>query len=72
MDDIISEAGALHDDSNGDSMLENGVNFKITILLLIEENPIHITPPPAVRLNLEMNLWIVTERLNAMGANVYI
>jgi len=53
-------------------MLENDVNFKSTILLPIEENPIQITPPPAVRLNHEMNLWAVTERLNAMGANVHI
>jgi len=38
----------------------------------MEENPIQITPPPIVRLNHKMNLWIVTERLNAMGANVHI
>lgn len=29
-------------------------------------------PPSRVRLNHEMNLWIVTKRLNDMGANVNI
>lgn len=52
-------------------MLED-VNFKSTILLPIEENLIQITPPPAIRLNHEINIWKVTGRLNFMVANVHM
>jgi len=38
----------------------------------MEENLVKITVPPWDRLNHEMNLCIVTERLNSMGANVYM
>jgi len=71
-DDIISEARALHDDFDEDSMLDYEVNFKGTIFLPIEENNIQITSPPTIRLNHEMNFWIVIERINTMGANVHI
>lgn len=72
MEDILDEARAIHDESNVESVLKETMNFKSSILLLIEENLIQIIPPPTISPNHEANLWVVIERLNSMGANVDI